>query len=64
MEDLMSLGFIGRNLGFVNNYADTSAITGKAYVPAMISENISDLYHSQDPDFIREVMRASHISGL
>lgn len=64
MEDLLAIGFIGRNLGFLNNYADTSAITGKAFVPALISENVSDLYHSKDPSFRREVMRASHISGL
>ena len=64
MEALMKLGFIDRNLGFVKQYADTSAITGKAFIPAVISENISDLYHSQDPEFQREVMRYSHMSGF
>jgi len=64
MEDLLAIGFVGRNLGFLNNYADTSAITGRAFVPALISENVSDLYHSKNPSFRREVMRASRISGL
>ena len=64
MEDLMNIGFIDRNLGFMKQYSDTSAITGKAFIPAVISENISDLYHSQDPEFQREVMRYSHMSGF
>ena len=64
MEDLMEIGFIDRNLGFMKQYADTSAITGKAFIPAVISENISDVYHSQDPEFQREVMRYSHMSGF
>ena len=64
MEDLLRLKALDRNLGFMREYADTSAITGKAFIPALLSENISDVYHSQDPSFRREVMRASRISGL
>ena len=30
----------------------------------MISETLSDMYHSTDPAFEREVMRANRISGL
>ena len=64
MEDFLALGAVESTLGFIRNYADTSAITGKSYIPAMISENESDIYHSQNPEFIREVMRATRISGL
>jgi len=64
MEDLLKLGFLDRNIGFIKDYTDTSAITGKPFIPVMISENISDVYHSKDPSWTREVMRASHISGL
>ena len=64
MEDLLALGAVENTLGFIRQYADTSAITGKSYIPAMISENVSDIYHSQKPEFIREVMRATRISGL
>ena len=64
MEDFLSLGFMTRNLGFVQEYADTSAITGKPYIPAMISENVSDMYHSKDPSFNREVIRVNHITGF
>lgn len=64
MEDLLTLGVLEKNMGFVKEYADTSAITGKPFIPVLISENVSDVYHSQDPSWIREVMRASRISGL
>ena len=63
-EDLLKLGFLDRNIGFVRQYADTSAITGKAYIPAMISETLSEIYHSQNPEFRREIMRANRISGV
>ena len=64
MEPIMKIGFVDRHMGFMNEYADTSAITGQAFIPALISENVSDLYHSQDPQFQREVMRYSHMSGF
>ena len=64
MEDLLSVGVLEKNLGFLLQYADTSAITGKAFIPAMLSENISDIYHSQNPPFQREVIRYNHMSGL
>ena len=53
-----------RNFGFVFDYVDTSALTGQAYLPAMISESTADLYRSGHPAFKREVIRASRISGV
>jgi len=53
-----------RNFGFVFDYVDTSALTGQAYLPAMISESTADLYRSSHPAFKREVIRASRISGV
>ena len=53
-----------RNFGFVFDYVDTSALTGQAYLPAMISESTADLYRSSRPAFKREVIRASRISGV
>jgi len=64
MEAFLKYKYLDKNLGFVKQYSDTSAITGKPFIPAMISENVSDLYHSKEPFFNREVMRASRISGL
>ncbi|MDE6624289.1 MAG: DUF5686 and carboxypeptidase regulatory-like domain-containing protein [Alistipes sp.] len=53
-----------RNFGFVFDYVDTSALTGQAYLPAMISETAADYYHSRRPDLSREVIRASRVSGV
>lgn len=53
-----------RNFGFIFNYVDTSALTGQAYLPAMISETSADYYHSRRPDLSREVIRASRVSGV
>lgn len=65
MEAVVNSNFVQKNAGIViNNYADTSAITGKPFIPIMISENSSTLYHSQSPYFKREVMNAARISGL
>lgn len=64
MDDLLSLGALDRNIGFVRNYSDTSAITGQAFLPAILSENYSDVYHSAQPAFSREFTRVSRISGI
>ena len=53
-----------RNFGFVYNYVDTSALTGQAYLPAMISETMADYYHSRQPAVAREVIRATRVSGV
>ena len=53
-----------RSFGFVFDYVDTSALTGQAYLPAMISESTADLYRSSRPAFKREVIRASRVSGV
>ena len=50
-----------RSFGFVFDYVDTSALTGQAYLPAMISESTADLYRSSRPAFKREVIRASRV---
>ena len=53
-----------RNFGFIFNYMDTSALTGQVYLPAMIAESTAELYRSRSPEFKREVIRASRISGV
>jgi len=55
---------IMKNFDFVFNYADTSAETGKVYLPVMISESISDVYHKSNPSKKKEVIKASKISGV
>ena len=64
LEELVNTGFIKKEIGFVKEYADTSAVTGKPYIPIMLSENSSTLYHSSSPKLHREVMHASRVSGF
>lgn len=53
-----------KNFGFIFEHMDTSVITGKAYLPVMISEATADYYHRKSPGFSREVVKASRISGI
>ncbi len=48
---------------FVFNNIDTSALTGKSYLPMFITETISDYYY-QAPNTKREVIKASKIAGI
>ncbi|WP_294140603.1 DUF5686 and carboxypeptidase-like regulatory domain-containing protein [uncultured Sanguibacteroides sp.] len=53
-----------KNFGFIFQYIDTSVITGKAYLPVMISEASADYYYRKTPRLSREVVKASRISGI
>lgn len=53
-----------KNFGFVFDYVDTSALTGRPYLPVMISETRADYYHSRRPALTREVIRANRVSGV
>lgn len=52
-----------RNFGFIFDNMDTSVVTGKPYLPVMISEATAELYCSDNPEVTREVITASRISG-
>lgn len=49
---------------FAFNYVDTSAETGKSYLPVFISENISDFYYQKNPKRKKEIVKASQMSGV
>lgn len=53
-----------KNFGFIFQYMDTSVVTGKAYLPMMISESAADYYYRRNPRLSREVVKASRISGI
>lgn len=53
-----------RNFGFIFEHMDTSAVTGRSYLPVMIAETSADYYRSRDPEVRREVIRANRISGV
>jgi len=49
---------------FVFDYVDTSAITGKTFLPAFISETLSDYYYQKQPRKMKEVIKANSMSGV
>ena len=53
-----------KNFGFVFHHMDTSVVTGKAYLPVMISEASADYYFRKSPALSREIVKASRISGI
>ena len=48
---------------FVFENIDTSALTGKSYLPMFITETVSD-YYFQAPNTKREIIKASKIAGI
>lgn len=53
-----------KNFGFIFEHMDTSVITGKAFLPVMISEASADYYYRKSPSLSREIVKASRISGI
>jgi hypothetical protein len=49
---------------FIFDYVDTSAITGKTFLPVFITETMSDYYFRKDPKRQKEIIKASKISGM
>lgn len=49
---------------FVFDYMDTSVVTGKNYLPILISETYSDFYYRKTPHSEKEFVKAYQISGI
>lgn len=64
VDDFKKGGRWDREFGFIFQYRDTSAVTGRTYLPVMISESSSEYYYRKRPALNREVIKASRISGL
>lgn len=54
---------IFKKFQFIFDYIDTSAITGKTFLPVFITETLSDYYYQKNPKREKEVIKASRISG-
>lgn len=63
-NSLKGLPYLGKRIDFITQYIDTSVVSGKTYLPVMISETKSTRYHSLEPKFDREIIEASKISGI
>ncbi len=53
-----------KHFQFVFDYVDTSVVTGKSYLPAFITETLSDYYYQKNPKKEKEIIKASKISGV
>jgi hypothetical protein len=61
-EKFQDMGIVKR-LDLVMDYLD-SAENGKDYLPAMLSETVSDFYYKNDPKHKREIIKGTHITGI
>jgi hypothetical protein len=48
---------------FVFDNVDTSKLNGKIFLPAILSESVSDVFHRGNPKAEHEVIKATRISG-
>ncbi len=48
---------------FIFDNVDTSALTGKPYLPVLLTETLSDYYYSKEVDKEHEIIKANRISG-
>jgi len=51
-------------LKFVFDHVDTSSLTGKTYLPFLLTESLSDYYYTSKPKKEHEQIKASKVSGL
>jgi hypothetical protein len=49
---------------FIFDYVDTSAITGKVFLPLLIAETFSEFYYRKSPLLEKEIISASRLSGF
>ncbi|MBN1340897.1 MAG: carboxypeptidase-like regulatory domain-containing protein [Bacteroidales bacterium] len=55
---------IMRPFKFIFEYADTSTINGKTYLPVFLSESLSNFYYRNSPKSEKEVIHAAKVSGI
>lgn len=53
-----------KKFDFIFNYVDTSAVTGKPYLPFLITETKSKVFNSTNPKMSKEIIEATKISGF
>lgn len=55
---------IFKQFQFIFDYVDTSAFTGKTFLPVFMTETLSDFYFQKDPKRQKEIIKANKISGV
>lgn len=64
LSDKFRMSRIMKPFRFIFEHIDTSVVNGKAYLPVMLSESVSDLYYRYSPRSRKEIIKASKISGI
>jgi len=62
-ENLLKKGIM-KHFDFMLNYMDTSDMSGKTYLPVMITETNSVIYERKSPEAKKEIVQATKISGI
>ncbi len=55
---------IMKHFKFIQDYMDTSKMSGKTYLPVMITETNSVIYERKSPKAKKEIVQATKISGI
>lgn len=55
---------IFKPIAFAFENIDTSALNDKVYLPALITESLSDIYFRKSPRSFREIIKANKVSGI
>ena len=63
-NEQMKNKLLRKHFGFVMDYLDTSAVSGKPFIPAMIAETKARKIHQSSPLINKELISASRISGF
>ncbi len=63
VDERLTDNWLLRDFKFIFDYVDTSAITGKVFLPLLISETFSDFYFRKSPPLEREFIKAARLSG-
>ncbi|MEE4196435.1 MAG: DUF5686 family protein [Bacteroidales bacterium] len=64
VNDQLKNNRLFKDFQFIFDYTDTSAITGKPYLPIFITESFSEYFYQKNPKTEREIIKATKISGV
>jgi len=63
-DNIKKSTLLRKNFGFIFDYVDTSVVSGVPYLPVMMSETHSHIWHQRDPEMRHEEIHANRISGM
>jgi len=63
-QELLTSKKFRKDFGFIDEYIDTSVVSGVPYLPVMISETVAKRRHSSNPELNDETIVANRISGI